>query len=179
MKLRGRSSRTDLPFCVPLWPRLLAILSNRADPDQHVLLHIYTNRLQLTIRNITRTSTGEANLSVSFTARAGLRHRWIPPKEAQGAVTMPPKVVEVGWEGLFSPTYTSKKLTPLQSQVSSDTAWLIRMELNTTLVSGACTTARFAVLSVLRQKATSTWGMLDNPFSYQASPWAAEGQSTD
>ena len=82
---------------------------------------------------------------------------------------MPPKVVGVGWEGLFSPRYKSKRLTPLQSQASSDTARLIRTEPNTTVVFRVCTTARFAVLSVLWHKATTTQGMLDNSFSYEAS----------
>lgn len=46
---------------------------------------------------------------------------------------MPPKAVGVGWEGLFSPKYKSKRLTPLQSQASSDTARFVRTELNTTV----------------------------------------------
>lgn len=105
MKLRGKSSRTALPFPVSLRPKLVAISSNRADPDQHVLLDIYMNRLQLTIKNSTGTST-EVNLSFLLLKLDSITDEF--PKEAQGAK----KEVGMGWESLFSQGMSPKGPEP-------------------------------------------------------------------
>lgn len=61
---------------------------------------------------------------------------------------MPPRVVEV-WRVLLSPRQSPQSL-PFCGAKPALMARFFRMELNTTVVFGVCTTARFAVLSALQ-----------------------------